>query len=91
MNQLIYRSFRFFILCSYRKVSKVKNDPPRVEISKLISLFAKKKKPDMTDILNKCHTDPRFIFMIIFLFILLGPVQTSNFTCAESNYQFRQM
>ena len=60
MNQLIYLLFRFFILCSYRKVSKVKNDPPRVEISKLISLFA--KKTDMADILNKYHTDPRFIY-----------------------------
>ena len=38
----------------------------------------------MIDILNKCHTDPRFIHndYLIFLFILLGPVRTSNFTLA---------
>ena len=35
------------------------NDPPKVETSKLISLFAKNNNGLM--ILQKCHTDPRFI------------------------------
>ena len=35
------------------------NDPPKVETSKLISLFVKNNNGLM--ILQKCHTDPRFI------------------------------
>ena len=34
------------------------NDPPKVETSKLISLFAKNSG---LITLRKCHTDPRFI------------------------------
>ena len=36
------------------------NDPPKVDTSKLISLFAK-KITDKIDIPNKCKNDPRFI------------------------------
>ena len=35
------------------------NDPPKVETSKLISLFAKNNNGLI--ILQKCHTDPRFV------------------------------
>ena len=35
------------------------NDPPKVETSKLTSFS--QEITNMIDILNKCHTDPRFI------------------------------
>ena len=37
------------------------NDPPKVETSKLISLFAKNNGYDRYPEQMKCHTDPRFI------------------------------
>ena len=60
------------------------NDPLKVETSKLISPFA--NKTDLIDIsiLNKCHTDPRFINSdyLTFLFITLKvqdiPVHVHN-------------
>ena len=59
------------------------NDPPKVETSKLISLFA--KKLDMIDTLNKCNTDARFINndYLTFLFITLK-VQDINYLFSKS-------
>ena len=49
------------------------NDPPKVETSKLISLFAKNDGYGGYPEQIKCHTDPRFINndYLTFLFITL--------------------
>ena len=63
------------------------NNPPVVETSKLISLFAKNIGYDRY-ILNKCHTDPRFTYdYLTFPFITLK-VQDIHYLFSKSIFPF---
>ena len=61
------------------------NDPPKVETSKLIFLFAKNNGYDRYPEQIKCHADPRFINndYLIFLFITLK-VQDIHYLFSKS-------
>ena len=55
------------------------NDPPKVETSKLISLFAKNNGYDRYPEQIKCHTDPRFINNDYLIFLLTLRVQDIHY------------
>ena len=52
------------------------NDPPKVETSKLISLFAKNNGYDRYPEQIKCHTDIRFIKNDYLIFIKVQDIHT---------------